>query len=327
MNTEKSKGLREGAMMVALTVILVLLTWYVPMFSLIGTFACAVPMACLSARCGLRASVPAVVATLVISALFTGSIVSAVSIVLMSVLPGAIAGYFLGRRSPFFVTLFGTCAAVCVGWIAEILLLDVLVADGGIEKMFAEITGQFSEIMKTVTESMESEGAAEAEKIIKTLTDAMGYTFRLYFPSLVIISSMVIGYIIIMLCAFVIKRTKSKDVKVLPFSRLKAPKNMSTVAVIAYICYMLAGNESTFSAVLANVVLVLYAIIGICGLSLLDSKLGKKIKSGIARIIIYAVVFLFGGLFLSLILNALVIAGILDSAYNFRKIDIEDEYA
>ncbi len=326
MNREKNRGLREGAMMVALTVILVLLTWYVPLFSIVGTFACAVPMACLAARNNPKTVVLALFSILIITALTIGSILSAISILLMSVLPGAVAGNCLGKDRPFFVALFATCVAVCIGWIAEIFVIDMFLSEQGIEGMIGEMTAQFSEIIGSITSKVPSEemNGIDIEKLTTTMVKLMEDTFRLYFPSMVIISSMVIGYIIIMFCAFVLKRTKTKDVKVVSFSRLKAPRSMSTVAVISYLFFIFMGSETTLGAVLANVVFVLYTIIGICGLSLLDNKLGKKIKSAVVRIIIYILVFTLGGVFLNLVLNGLVIAGILDSAYNFRHIEREE---
>ncbi len=328
MNKEKNRGLREGAMMVALTVILILLTWYVPLFSVVGTFACAVPIACLAARNNIKTVAIALVSILIITVLTIGSLLSAVSMLLMSVLPGAVAGFYLGKRSPFFTSLIATCIAVCIGWMFEIFLIDAFLSEQGINGVIGEITGSFTEIMTSLTNRLATEemNGVDIEKLTKNLIETMEYTFRLYFPSMVIISSMVIGYIIVMICSFVIKRTKIKDVEVVSFSSLKAPRSMSTVAVISYLIIMVMGAETTVGAVLANVVFVLYTIIGVCGLSLLDYKFRKKIKSAVVRIIIYVLIFMFGGVFLNFILNGLVIAGILDSAYNFRRIDNEKEY-
>lgn len=327
MNNEKNRGLREGAMMVALTVILILLTWYVPFFSVVGTFACAVPIACLAARNNVKTVAVALVSVLIITVLTIGSLLSAISMCFMSVLPGAVAGFYLGKRSPFFTTLIATCVAVCIGWVLEIFLVDVFLPGNGINGVLGEITGSFNEIVSSFTNRITTEemNGIDIEKITKNLTQTMEHTFRLYFPSMVIVSSMVIGYIIVMLCSFVLRRTKIKDVKTVPFSSLKAPRSMSTVAVISYLVIMLTGVESTLGAVLANVVFVLYTIIGVCGLSLCDYKIRKKIKSAVVRIIIYFLIFLFGGFFLNFILNGLVIAGILDSTYNFRRIDSESE--
>ncbi len=327
MNRNKTRGLREGAMMVALTIILVLLTWYVPLFSLIGTFACAVPMACLAARNGFKVVVPAIFAVFVISILMIGSVISALSIVLMSVLPGAVAGYFLGKKAPFFITLFATCGMVCAAWILELVVIDLFMAGNGIEEMMSEFTGQMKEAMKIFTEKMPQNATegVDLNVLTTTLIENLVSVFRLYFPSIVVISSMIIGYIIIAISAFVLKRTKVKDVEFLSFSMLKAPRSMSTVAVILYIAYILLGTKTVIGGVFANAVFILYTIIGICGLSVVDSMLSKKIKSGVLRIAIYFAIFMFGGVLMSIIPFGLVIVGMFDSTHNFRGLEYEND--
>ena len=109
MNHNKNKALREGSMMVALTVVLILASVYVPFFSLIGYFACGIPMAALSARNGFKVTIPALIAILAVTFLITGNILSAVSVVLMWVFPGGVAGYAMGKKYSFFTTLFATC--------------------------------------------------------------------------------------------------------------------------------------------------------------------------------------------------------------------------
>ena len=83
---------------------------------------------------------------------------------------------------------------------------------------------------------------------------------------------------------------------------------------------MFAGTSSVFGSVLLNVMFILYAIIAICGLSLVDFKMQEKIKSPWARFGIYVAVFLFGGAFMTFILMGLIVAGILDSRRDFRRL-------
>ena len=219
MERNKTKALREGAMMVALTIILVLVVRYIPVFSLVGAFVCGIPMAALAARNGFKVIIPAVVAVFLISLMVIGDLVSTISTILMSVLPGAVAGYMLGRKQPFFVTIVATAMVVCVGWLFELLVLEVFLGDG-IDNMFKNAIGQSKEMMDTIVATLQKNGVittdAEVEKLSKTLIDMVEYTVRLYFPSFIIISSMVTGYITMRLCGFVIKRTKVAEVDLVP---------------------------------------------------------------------------------------------------------------
>ncbi len=328
MERNKTKALREGAMMVALTIILVLVVRYIPVFSLVGAFVCGIPMAALAARNGFKVTIPAVAAIFLVSFVVIGDLVSTISTILMSVLPGAVAGYLLGRKQPFFVTIASTAMVVCVGWLFELLILEVFLGDG-IENMFKNAVEQSKGMLDTLVIALQKNGAltsdAEVEKLSKTLMDMVEYTVRLYFPSFIIISSMVTGYITMRLCGFVIKRTKVAEVDVVPFSMIKAPRSMSYIAVFLCMIYVFSSQGSALWNVLANVVLILYTILGVCGLSVIDYKFKPRIKSAVLRMAIYGAVFLLGSALMSLISNVLIIIGILDSSRDFRKIGMVSE--
>ena len=323
MNHNKNKALREGSMMVALTVVLILASVYVPFFSLIGYFACGIPMAALSARNGFKVTIPALIAILAVTFLITGNILSAVSVVLMWVFPGGVAGYAMGKKYSFFTTLFATCLAVCLGWIFELFVFNAFLGRG-VEEMINEAITQMKETLSYLTGPLVEAGTiaegVTAEQMINALIQTVEDVFRLYLPSMIVLSSMIEGYLVIRICGFIINRTKVASVNVVPFSRMKASGGMSTVAVLSGLIFMFAGTSSVFGSVLLNVMFILYAIIAICGLSLVDFKMQEKIKSPWARFGIYVAVFLFGGAFMTFILMGLIVAGILDSRRDFRRL-------
>ena len=76
---------------------------------------------------------------------------------------------------------------------------------------------------------------------------------------------------------------------------------------------------------MANVVLILYTILGVCGLSFIDYKFKPRVKSAVLRMVIYGAVFLLGSALVSVISNVLIIIGILDSGRDFRKIGTATE--
>lgn len=328
MNRNKTKALREGAMMVALTIILVLVVRYAPIFSLVGAFVCGVPMAALAARNGFKVTIPSIAAVFLVSLMVIGDVLSTVSTMFMSVLPGAVAGYLLGRKQPFFITVGATALMVCVGWLFQLLILDVFLGEG-IEEMLKSAISQSKGMLETMISTLQKNGAlgeaVNIDALSKTLLDMVEYTARLYFPSFIIISSMVTGYITMRFCGFVIKRTKVAEVDVVPFSMIKAPRSMSYVAVFLCLIYVFSGQGSTLWNILANVVLILYTILGICGLSFIDYKFKSRVKSSVLRMVIYAAVFLLGSALMNLISNILIIIGILDSSRDFRKIEMATE--
>ena len=323
MKNNKTKALREGAMMVALTAVLILATRFVPFFSIIGTFACGIPLAALAARNGFKVTIPAIIAIFAVTVLITGDVLSAFSIILMSVLPGGVAGYTLGKKYSFFMALFATCITVCIGWLAELLVIDLFLA-GGIDEMLAQslngTKAMLDALLQPMTETGVLGGDVPADELAATLMQETEKLIRLYMPSFIIVMSMVEGYIIMRLCGFVINRAKLASIEVVPFSQIKAPSGMSTVAVISYLLYIFSGTSTVFGPVLANLVFILYTIIGVCGFSVVDFKLKTNIKSAWARFGIYTAIFIFGGVFMLYIVLGLIIVGILDSKRDFRKL-------
>ncbi len=323
MKQNKNKALREGAMMVALTVVLILISLYVPFLSLPASFACGIPMAALAARSGLKAAAPAFFAVLLLAFFVTGNFYSAISVVLMSILPGLVCGAVLGKRKKFFFALFATCLAVCLGWLFELVIINSVMGNG-IEKMFEESMNQIRSMLEQSVGIIEQSGLTSDSKTTAEMLDLMLETsmqmLRTYLPSFVVLFSMLEGYIIMRFCSFVIRRAKIAEVDRVLFSEMKAPRNMSFVAIICYVVYIFSTSGSVLNLTMANVVFVLYTIIGICGLSFVDYKMRERIKSAWGRAGIYAIVFLFGGFLVSFLLMGLIVVGIVDSGRNFRNL-------
>lgn len=323
MKNENTKGLREGAMAVALTAVLMLLTRFMPLFSLVGNFVCGIPLATVAARNNIKTIIITFVAAFVVAILINGSLISAATILLMSCIPGGIAGYMMGKRKPFFATLFVTCLAVCAGWIFEIVMLEMVLGTG-IAEMLAEVMAQTKTMMSAVLNAMgdkiSGQTAVSPQQLLDTLLASTEAILRLYFPSFVIASSMITGYIIIRISGFVIRRTKLANVDIVEFSLLKAPRSMSIAALLFYAIYIFMNSESNIFPIFANVVFILYMILGICGLSVVDFKFKTKIRSAAARFAIYILVFMFGGIFVSIISTILIFIGIMDAGRDFRQI-------
>lgn len=330
MKNKNTKMLVFGGLMVALTAVLMLACRYMPVLSVLGTFICGVPMAVFAAASGFKLLIPATIAVFALSVLIDGNLISAASMVFMSVVPGIAAGFMLGRKKSFFAGLFVTCLAVCVGWIFELLVLETFL-DSGFDEIIGEVLSQVKTILNTLVGSLDKSTTeslkVSPEQLVGLAMEMVEFSTRLYLPSVVILSSMVSGYIIIRISGFVISRAHICDVKILPFSHLRAPRNMSVVAIIFYIIYIFLNQNSGLWPVFANLVLILYAIIGTCGLSVIDFNLKAKINSGLLRFLIYAGVFFFGSTLMSIISTILILIGIMDASRDFRRIGTIDKDA
>ena len=327
MKSENTKGFREGAMMVALTAVLLFVSRYIPFLSILGMIISCLPLAVLAARNNLKVVIPSLLAAFLITFLIDGNILSAVSTLLSSYIPGVVLGYMLGQRKPFFLTLLVTSTVVSVGWIFELLLLEVLM-NNGVKEIFDEIFKQSEALMLEITKNLEFKPKGNLnlspEELVSSIFKTAQNTITAYFPSIVVISSIFRSYIILRLASFVLKRAKLAEIETVPFSRIIAPRSMSTVAIITYLIYIFTNPTSLLFPILGNVIFILYTIIGICGLSLIDFKLKSKIKTDFLRFLIYGLVFLFGGVFMSVISSVLIIIGIMDASRDFRRIKTDN---
>lgn len=323
MKKENTKALREGAMMVALTVILMLLTKYMPLFSAVGMFVLGIPMALLAVRNGFKATALSLAVLFIVAVMIDGGVVSAVSTILMSVLPCAVAGCMLGKGKKFFAIVFATSAAVCLGWIFELAVIKLFLADG-VDDMLAELLQQMKTVMSAafegVGDTLLRNSELTADEYIETFAEMFEYILRLYFPSMVVIASTVTAYIMIRLSVFVMRRTKLASVRAVPFSSIKASRGMGTATVLFGVLSMFFSAETVFGAAIKNVVLVMYMLLTVCGLSFADYKLKSKVKAAPLRMLIYGAVMVFGGMLSGIAVNVLIIIGIIDSGRDFRNI-------
>ena len=319
MDKRNTSGVvRNGAMMSALTVIFMLMSLYVPFFSVIGMFLSGLPLAVLYIKEGLKPTLCAAFVSLCILFAFTGSILGIISMFLAYGVPGIVAGVCIKKKYNLYYSVIYTGCAFLVGILAEYMIINIFM--GGLDKMFAEIFESVKSSMLEIGKTLSTGENKFDEKTINQAMSLMKETIRLYLPSMLIIASLISGYLMFSFYGWMLKKLRLTRISVPSFSMLRAPRGMVRVTLILYIISIFISDKSAFRAIVLNVVYVLYAILGICGLSLIDFKLSKRISKGAVRILIYFIILLFGGFLMPIIINICVIAGFLDSSANYRKI-------
>ena len=319
MDKRNTSGVvRNGAMMSALTVIFMLMSLYVPFFSVIGMFLSGLPLAVLYIKEGLKPTLCAAFVSLCILFAFTGSILGIISMLLAYGVPGIVAGVCIKKKYNLYYSVIYTGCAFLVGILAEYMIINIFM--GGLDKMFAEIFESVKSSMLEIGKTLSTGENKFDEKTINQAMSLMKETIRLYLPSMLIIASLISGYLMFSFYGWMLKKLRLTRISVPSFSMLRAPRGMVRVTLILYIISIFISDKSAFRAIVLNVVYVLYAILGICGLSLIDFKLSKRISKGAVRILIYFIILLFGGFLMPIIINICVIAGFLDSSANYRKI-------
>lgn len=327
-NKLSPKAVRDGAMMTAITVIFMLVSLYVPIFSVAAMFLSGLPLAVLCIKDGLKPTVWSAAVSVLIVFAFTGNILSAMSLMITNGLPGIAAGACIKKKLNLFYSVICTGTAFLIGLMSELLMIKLFM--GGIEQMFVQIFEMTEKAMEEAGSIMSAAGGAAPDKnTVSSMLDMIKSVFRLYFPSMLIIMSMVSGYIVYVCYAWFLRRLKLTKIVPTPFKMLRMPRGMGFAAIILYLLSMLLRDENIVGAVLLNATAVLYAIMGICGFSFVDFKLSMRIPKGTVRAVIYAALLLLGGMLMPLAINLFMIIGLLDSSNNFRKISsfFGDDYS
>lgn len=322
MNKFSTKTLCESALICALTVVLVLVGTYVPPVSMISVFICGLPLAYLMVRRGVKVTVLSLAVSIIILFAVTGNILSAAFTACMVLLPGTISGWSLGKNDSYYVSLFWTAAAVLLGVVLNVMLINSF---SGSENGIADMIDSAIETMKTalnpLVEEAKNTTGTDVTDSINMLFSQTKTTILTYFPSFLIITSMIIGFLVLASTVFFLKRLRVKNCQYVPFNMIIVPRSMSMALILLMLVTMFSESTSTFMIVLKNAVAVLSFIMAIDGLSFVDFAVSKRIKNGYLRFVIYVAASLIGYFILSVIFYALMLIGILDSGRNFRRIN------
>lgn len=161
--------------------------------------------------------------------------------------------------------------------------------------------------------------SAEDLQMINRYVEMMREMYSLMLPAVLILGNLLWVYVIFMISKglFAILR---KDVSgFLKFSALKLPKSALFFAILSYaLSVIFKGNHISYA--FFNFSTVIFMVCSVCGLSVVDFAFRKKIKHSLFRAIIYPLLFIvlsvFGGIGGSL----LMIMGIADAIFDFRKL-------
>lgn len=317
------KAIAFGAICVCLSVILVEICMYIPLLGMFSVILSGIPLMLLGVKYGTRMSGIAFIASILLLFVLNGDILSVLMLGIMNLLPGVIIGYTVSRRFSFSNSIFAVSGAVLVGYAIQLWMIDKLNGGNGIEDMISQILDSSKNMMGDIISKLPTEAPVPMNELmanINTVMDKIQEMILLYMPTFFIGISVVLGYCAYMFGIFILGRLRFKRVMYIPFNRMIASRNMCYVAMILYIITAFSKEITPVNAVFINMSSLLYAFIGVCGLSFIDFKLSKKITSGYLRAIIYAVVFFIGYLMIGMLLHILILIGLADAMLNFRSL-------
>lgn len=323
MKNTKAKALADGAVGTALTVLLMIIAMYVPVFALFSIFITGTPIIYLGVRHGTKVSALAALAAVLVLFIITGDPISAILMGIINLLPGAVIAFCMKNGRAYKRTVFAASASVMFGLMLELILLNASGGGHGIENLINGTVDNAKTVLDTVVSrfaDVNPDYADTVSSMVDAITERVRYNIFLYMPSFVIGASAILGYGAVAAGLFMLRRMRIAKVLYIPFRRIQASKGMCYFAMICFMIAAFSTDSTVYTAALKNMVTLMYGFIAVSGLAFIDYKLSVKIMSGYKRAAIYALVFVLGYAVIGFLIQALIITGLVDGVFRFRKL-------
>ena len=311
-NKSRLKIVGITAVCTAASMVLMLCAGILTPLAFVFTVCTSVFSAYLYIRCGGAAACISALLTALLMLILSGGALQVLIIAAMGFVPGLASGYSQKRCNDYYTSLGITCTAFAV-MTAALLFYGASYVDGGINAVFNATADAMKESMNAIAKT---EGIPFPEGYGQLIDTAVSY-MKMLLPSMVIIFSMIAGYIHITAVHFFAVKVSGICPNYIPFDMHKAPRHISYVYFIAAVLLMFLNSDGKYYVIMNNVVSIFDAILAFCGLSFIENKFKGKVKIGVLRALIYGAVLIVAKSFAVEILS---LAGMLDSFADFRKI-------
>ena len=302
----------EGGLLVAITVILGLVTVYVPLIGMLVEFFCAVPLAVLTTRQGTGKGLTA----LFVSFLLLAMLISPIPAIRLS-LGFGFCGVALGwcvRKNFGAVRIFFTIMVVAsaaqvfsLGFL--IAVMDVNLIDMQIEmlrKSFAESFAMYESL--GVDPQRIGEAKAQVEPALQTIAFLM--------PTLIMLTALINSVAVWLTAHWIFPKLQMKIPKLPPFAQWRFPVLFLYTAIIGGLgmYWGVTRGWTEIQEISLNLTIVSMLIGLLQGLALLSAIFDRYKISTLVRRIIYVILIL--NMFL---LQLVAITGLIDMIFDYRK--------
>ena len=239
-----------------------------------------------------------------------------ISFILGGILPGVLLG--IGYIKKLTLPYLAVIPSISFISLWAYLFYSYKITNGG--NLFADVSKTVVNMTVTELETLFKSGTAPLpEEVLPELIRGVSSVMELannLIPAFLIIFSALFSLILILLSK---KLVGYMGRNVTTFSRFYVPGNLIFVSIICMAAFSLI--ESSAKYVFINVLLVLTSYCFLCGISILDFILKKKMSSSLSRVIILILILTVGNIILSGSVSMILITmGIMDSMFNYRKL-------
>ncbi|WP_223702767.1 YybS family protein [Sutcliffiella deserti] len=304
----KTKNITEGASLLGIYLLLLLMTLYVPVIGTVTLFALVVPFVLYTIRNGWKSGVWFVVAANILSVLLGSIAALSLSIPMSTV--GVVMGYLFAKKSSRYVILGASTGVyllnLLLGYIVAIVLFDF-----NIEKV---MEGSMDQLYLTAESLATFTGQQNTEETMGLVQETMdGFIYLL--PSGLVTIAFIFALISQLVAGFILKRLKVDVTPFPPFRELELPKSLLWYYLIVLLLSLFEMEKgSTIYLATVNLSYILMLLMTIQGLSFLFFISHEKKIPKAVPIITLILSFL-----LPPLLYIIRMVGIFDIGFNLRK--------
>jgi uncharacterized protein YybS (DUF2232 family) len=234
---KNARILTEGALLLAIYTVLLLLTAYVPVISIITTFFLVLPFIIYSEKHGLKPALTMLAAAIFIS-LLAGAFLITIPLTLSFGTVGVIIGLMLrndkSKMSIYLVSGLVFLVSVVIEYVVSILLLNINIIQDAIEQ-FKNVINETIKLTEDLGQPVPPDQLADIKTAMELL-DVM-------IPSVFLVSSFIVMFIIISVNFPLLRKLGVRSAKFPPFRNWKLPQSIVWYYLITLILMIILKPE------------------------------------------------------------------------------------
>lgn len=263
VQVKNARTLTEGALLLAIYTVLLLITAYVPVLSIISIFFLVLPFIIYSEKHGIKPALIMLAAAVFIS-LLAGAFLITLPLTLSFGTVGIIIGWMLKNKKSkmliYLVSSFVFLVSSVIEYIVSILLLDM--------NLIQEFIAWFEKVLINAIQRAEEMGQPLPSGNMEDIRSSMEL-FEILLPSFFLTSSLGVMLIIISVNFPLLRRIGIHSAKFPPFRNWKLPQSIVWYYLITLILMIIARPEmgTYLHVVVFNLFYVLQLLLVVQGLS------------------------------------------------------------
>jgi uncharacterized protein YybS (DUF2232 family) len=267
---KNTRYLTEGAVLLALFAVLLLISLYIPLIGAISSFLLAVPFLIFTARHGWKQAVLFFIGSLFLTGLFGTIMLLPMTFAFGS--SGIVIGQLYKQQKNRYVVLLGGTVVFSV----NVVLIFVITSVFANINMLNELQIALDQSLNTSQEMLRSLGQSPNEQAVKQFEAALR-TIPYLLPSILVMSGFVLAFITQWIAAPILRKIGYKVEKFPPLREFRLPKSILWYYLLVMILSFFKMEQGSFLYIaVLNLATILQLLIVAQGYSLIFYYFHKK---------------------------------------------------